>query len=664
MEFEEIDLDKEFPDSLSNLFLNEGNIGWFLWSIGAETRQEQTDFQKIFRVIQKKNSLSITHQELNTLGIKARSNPLITKLLRYGYCLLSSNDIVLKKFNLDVGNFEAFLKSIRDRFKVMDREGDHRYQLFPTAQFLNSRIDKIRSIEVEMVDHISSDIIIQECDLLEIRFTTKPLPNILLPIEFFDDLEKICLQKMIYHLAKFAGEKADFFSEKIENNRVTRASVDHRFVQDELGRINKKTDREAREEYTKILLRDLFQNREKTFYFITDLASESNNYILTRYDYHNPLHFDFLQALEILKHKFLHHGSPSDIGVSTLVKVIHEDLKLYVTEDELKWNVLREDPRITDQHWEELYQRFLREFVSDPGDRPRILRFFIRNEEGKAEKIFIHILNLNRFLDLQLRHAKPELDRKLRSHWFEELAEHRYLRSMFDNDSFNESILQIVKEKHPLLEGMIHENSLYQTIDKIEHPSVFVDKLKRFKDRNIYRVFDFRNTDLLNEAYGEILDTKGLFGRFFFRIFHWLTMKIYLKRLEEPLEEKTRVNGKGIESNLFVAESENAALAAAGVNSEEALTSEVDRLWNKIPKTQLQRNHIDQNVAGDLNSFFQGKQEIHVRALNIIVETNLNRILNQAPYLNGYSKQIAKYIRYQMFLTIYRDSFMRSKLRF
>ena len=315
-----------------NFLFPEQTLKWILWILGASSQEEQ-ELTLIYRVLQRYNGLTVPIREINSVGIDFRTSTLVKKLLKQGFLRVSKTEFELHPRFMNnrtelAEELESFYTAYRS-YKLPQEQG------LPSGAFssLPTELQKIPLAELD-VDFVRSPHAANA--IYEISFEKKDLPSVLLVGSAFADLPAFCWRKLKHHLALLAGERADFFRDKITSYKNLLLRRTREMLDEELGRIQRHTEKELREESSRVIIERIISSSETSRQVLSDLVSAENGYILTRYSYNDISDFDFLQSMTILERLFLYQARRRKIGAEDYLAVVREAINLTLRGSELE----------------------------------------------------------------------------------------------------------------------------------------------------------------------------------------------------------------------------------------------------------------------------------------------------------------------------------------
>ena len=603
------------------------------------------------------NTLNIPHSELAVLGISAASSTLVKRLLKAGLCVINKSDITFIRRNLNDKRTREFVHEIESYYRTLANRPPTEVKEYPSSEFVRFPAGWLITVEhtrLHLLDYEADEM---QGKLIEVKFADHGMPAIIFPAHGLENMRKTVMNKIVYHLADFASEKADFFSTRILHNRELFAGRGGRMPNID-NSDSEKSGKNYRRLYTFNLLKEFVESEVNFRNLINELENQSNNYILTRYSYHEPADFDFLQTYHLALVLFQKETEVTDVTIHSLVRNVMDEIKLYVTEEELKWMVIGTEGAFPESKYREIYEKFLEEYVYTPGrlGNPKILKYTIPAKKGGAETILLHIVNLNRLLNIPLEKAGKELPDFFRNKWKADIAVHNYRREMFYRKDFRALIMEYIRENHYILSCLIRKPSLYRVLGLLKDVTTLVDRLRLNEPGELDKVFGLNPEFLYKDAYRELLDDlKGL-RKLLFRIFHWFSNRKARQKLktEVPKQQESDEN----EEQFMSPEMDQASLSVEQVRNRQ------DQLWDQLPEGKIPRDEVDNNLSADVHVFLQDRNQTPFASLYYVADTNVSSILKKAPFLMSYKKILRDYCTERIKYIILKNPHHRAKVEF
>lgn len=659
--FEDVNFDVEFSDSTPKNFFSGNRGEWLLWFIEAYSREEREHLQKISEFCTLNNTLIIPLSELKVMLINVGRSSFIRKLIKSGVGLVNKTDITLIRQTISSNAIKDFFHDLESFYRTQSNRVPANEKIYPTGEFF-----KFPGGTLITVEHSKLHIIDFEAEevanrIIEVKFADQGMPGLIFPSYSLQNVKETIKNKLVYHLSDFASEKADFFSMRILHNRELFHGKKGYFSDKDLPISSDKTSKNYRKMYTKALLNKYVKSDVNFRNLIQDLETHSSNYILTRYSYNEPRDYDFLQTLLMAHELFQKETEITDVTILSLVRNVMDEVKLFVTEDELKWTVIGADSDFPESKYNEIYSKFLDEYVFRPSKmgKPKILKYTIPAQSGGDETILIHVVNLNRMLNIRLEKALRQLPDFFNFEWKKLIRHYSFSRDMFIRKDFQESILGFLNENFFMLSRLIRKPSLYRILNTIKDVSVIVDRLRLHETGAFDKIFNLDYQNLYLKAYFEVINELTGFKRIFFRIFHWFSKKKAVRKFSQSngaIHEKSDVTEKPeLKQGNSMSQSDL---------SVEQVRNIQDQLWEKLPQGKIPKDEIDNNLSADVHVFLQERRETPFASLQFVADNNVTNILNKAPFLMSYKKALHNYCMERIKYIVLKNPHHRSKCLF
>ncbi|MBN1647747.1 MAG: hypothetical protein JW874_06930 [Spirochaetales bacterium] len=656
--FEDVNFDLEFTDSGPDLFFSTDRITWLLWFIEARTKTEKDELARIADYCIINNTLIVPLAELSVLDISPGQSTLIKRLLKAGLCIINKKDITLIRRMLNQKSVREYIHELETYYRNLANRIPSDQKEYPSAEFTKFPQGTLITVEhskLHLVDYEADEV---KGKIIEVKFADYSMPGIIFPAHSLANVRETIKHKLVYHLAEFASEKADFFSTRILHNRELFMGKGGQPPDNEASGLDK-SGKNYRKMYTLNLLREYVKGELNFRNLINELETVSNNYILTRYSYHEPLDYDFLHTFHLARELFQKETEVTDVTIHSLVRNVMDEIKLYVTEDELKWMVIGTESAFPESKYKDIYEKFLEEYVYKPGKlgNPKILKYTIPSKNGGSETILLHIVNLNRLLNIPLEKAANAMPEFFREKWKTDIAARRYQREMFFRRDFRNEIMDYIREHHHVLSCLIRKPSLYRVLGTLNDVSVYVDRLRMNEPGVLEKVFALNSETLYREAYTELLDDLHGFRKLLFRIFHWFSNRKAKRKFNEE-------GSQAIKAGSPIEDENERPLPNSDSMSVETVRNRQDQLWDELPEGKIPRDEVDNNLSADVHVFLQDRNETPFVSLYYVADTSVNNILGKAPFLLSYKKILREYCIERIRYIILKNPHHRQKVVF
>lgn len=643
------------------LLLRSLKADWFLWEIDAIHPVERKEFNEIVDYLKKHESLSIPTGKLLELNIHPARSSLLRKLAKSQKANITRDFLTLSYTSITKENLSSEMRKIEDVFSNMMKKTRESYIKFPTSHFRIIDRDCINTIPLEKIGWKNLNTKQYKGKLLEITFSEKKYPPILITSSEYQYLQRVSTNKIIYRLEKLAGEDPDFFTHRIEVDKKRMSAQYPRLFDFDMMRLNKSSSRGYREQYTAIVMEKLFSNKNLTKMMLVDFDSESNSHIMRYFPSSSPTSFDFLQSFTYLKEIYLHSDINNAIQINTISKMIFESIKMYLTLDEIHSAIYEDFPELAETQFEQIMSKFFDEYVNKKNRHgiPQVFNFKIITDDKIEQDVFIHHLNLNRIINGALERIENKIPALILSDWEKLLTNHRMHPAMVSNRHFSLLVLKYLSTEESFIYKILRKPSIYRILESLDQLSRLTIRLKLYTHNEIDKVFNLNKDKIYNAAFENIVSHKSFFAKLIFMLINWFQKKSFDPDAEED-HEKTDAEST-IHAITDGKHNKVDFLNAVNAESEENLMQKSDNLWAKLPDS-LNKKEIDQNIRADLFGFFRQRKEVPIFALKYIVENNVNRILKKGQHLMSYKNDLTEYIRNQVWLTVFKNSHLRRKV--
>lgn len=658
--FEDVNFDVEFPDSSPESYFARNRSEWLLWYINAFTREEKQELSRISDFCIINNTLIIPHPELAALQISTTRSTLVKRLIQSGLCLVNKDDITLIKRNFTEKNVRDHIHEMETYYRNLANRIPSDEKTFPGGEFVKFPPGMKITVEyskLHMIDFESEDV---NKKIIEVKFDDVNLPGMLFPAYSLNNLKESIKNKIVYHISSFAGDKADYFSTRILHNRELFLGKRGNFSETSIPESADKSSKNYRKNYTLTLLKEFVKSDVNFLNLILDLETNSSNFILTRYSYSESQDFDFLQTLHLARELFQKETEVTDVTIHSLVSNVMDDIKLYVTEEELKWMIIGPGSNFPESKYAGIYEKFLEEYVYKPGKTgaPKILKYTIPAVTGGAETILIHIVNLSRMLNISMEKASKIMPEDIISSWKGSIFAYNFKREMFYRKDFQTLIHEYLVKNFHLMSSLMRKPSLYRVLENVKDITALVDRLRMYEPGELDRVFNLNHEILYKKAYDELLlELKG-FKKILFRIFHWFS-----RRKARKKHAQTKPDSRSEPETLEDIDELNSEEESERLTLEQTRDSQ-DGLWSRLPEGKIPKDEVDNNLSADVHVFLQERNRTPFASLKLVAETSVNNILNKAPFLSAYKKTLIDYCMARIKYIILKNPHHRDKVIF
>jgi hypothetical protein len=656
-------------DEIEYNILESLNPQWMLWNIDANHPVEISQFSKLIGFFRKNETYTIDIDQLKDMGIYPVRSSMLKKLIKAGYANLAQNTLEFKKKEINKGNIESYLRNLNLVYSDIIKSAKKEKTIFPTSHFCV--IDKSLYIPVHLKDIGSRKVKNSNRPLLEIIFPDNILPSILIPTSKLDAINTMCTSKIIYELGKQAAENSDFFTKRIEVDKKKMSIQYPRLFDIDIQRINKKTNRDYRENYTAMVMEKMFSNNNLIKMFLNEFDSEINSEILRIFPYTSASSYSYLQSFEILREIYLNQETNEKVKLTEIYGLVYDNLKYFVYESEIKQHLEKEIPDLDSDYFTELMEQFAEEYIYKKNRYgiSQIITFRIVNDANIEEDIYLHFHNLNKYLTSGFDRITSRFQKGIQNKWETLLRNHELEMEMFERNLFVETIFNYIQDHDPILMQVLNRQILYRMLEGIENLSTPVTRLRLYGKEEIDRVIGLSNEALYRKAYRNIVEHQNVAARFVFVFVNWVVKSIfnynkkknreeYKSRKKEIAKEKEEIAKKKQED---LDKKKDIFYSSIEISGKDELKNRCDQSWQRVPSS-LSRDQLEKNILSDLNAFFKNKDEVKVYALQYLVDKNLKRVLSKAPHLNGYSGFIEEFIKFRTYLYVAESTTLRSKI--
>ncbi len=621
-----------------------------LWLLNA-TDQETTELNLINRLLQRYNGFTIPLRDISRGGIDVSASSLIKKLLKNGFLRISKTEFEIHPRYLNPYNElitdikEVYTNFQKGQIPITTHLPCSSFSVVPEGTQTISLSDF--SIHFRQAE-------IHKEELFEIGFPGN-LPTVLLHSDFIQEFPFICWRKIRHYFAIFSGDNSDFFAEKIMSYRNLLIGKPRDLLESEINNLKRPTDKEYREECTRIILNRITASNDAARQVIQDTVSPENSYILTRFSYNESGDFDFLQALILLKQYYESREQRFAPGADDFLKGLKDNINICMNTGGLKRLIEEHFSSSPKEQIDEVFDKFLGKYAGgNPGDR----EVFGFSTPGQGD-FLIHRENLPAFLDSNGSRVLRKVQGQIEDRWRSMIEQHRFEDAMLQDKAFRKLISELTASENPIFTAMVKRSELYTILRKLPVRSGLVSRLTSFTFTEADKVFELNRSRIYDELYKESYTGCSLFGSLIFRLLHWLARSVYTGQNTDAKDSPT-VPRELKESTT----SEQEILRQIGAGEKSESSTILQELWNRLPVDILPREEIDRNILTDLIAFYNQKNEVVFSTLDHIRERNLRRVIQKASHLEGYKSALDEYIQAKMTVLIASRQEMRSKTRF
>lgn len=629
---------------------------WYLWELGALHPSERKEFNEILNHLRKMESFTLTANDLIEMNIYPTRSSLLQKMVKSKRAVVSEDTLTLTYEIITAENLQTKILQIETIYAEMIKKARECAIPFPTSHFRLISPNCIESFHLEKIGWKNLKNDQTRGKLIQIIFPENSYPPILITPEIYSDLSRFSSDKIFYHMKKMAGDDEVFFNQKIETDKKKMAAQYPRLFDFDLMRLQKRSTRAYREEFTSIILEKMLGNKNLTKMMLADYAADHASSIVRFFPPSNPESFDLLQSFAYLKEIILSSDINNAIQLETLNKMIFESMKLFLSLEDIKANILKDFPDLGDEQFESVINRFFTDYVKKKNRNgiPQVYHFKITEGEYQDADIFIHHLNLNQLINGALERLEQKINTTFLSSWEDKLRTHELDSGMFSDARFDEALFQYCKTEEPFVFKILRKPNIYRILESTDQLSRLTLRIRLYTHKSLSKVFNIEKDRLYQTAYNNIVATKSFFGKILFMILTWIYKKNF------TFEDESSINNLASEKEEQTVNKVD-YLRALDFESENSLMKRVETLWSDLPNS-LNRHELNENIKSDLFAFFRTRKEVPLFALEYIIDNNTNRILKKGQHLISYTKELTDYTRYQTYLTICQTSSLRKKI--
>ncbi|WP_319561550.1 hypothetical protein [Marispirochaeta sp.] len=618
--------------------------------IGADTNEEN-EFKVILSVLRRFSSFTVPIREINRQGIDFRSSGIIKKLLKEGFLRISKTEFEIHQRYIN--NRLEIARELQETYTAFQKAAVPMSTFFPSSAFsiLPEDAEHIQPEDIETAKKAGDS---GSNRIIEILFSKNKLPPILIHEDFLDELPHLCWRKLRYHFSLFSGENADFFSDKITGYKNLIIGRPRELLENELSRVQHRTEKEFREEATRLVMDRVIASTDARRQVLTDLVSPDNRYILTRYSYDNPEDYDFLQSLIVLEKMLTAKERRRSVTPEDFAQLLRDTINLCVSSKELLQAAEITFPEIPPEELKKIFDTFRKTYVGISAEIPEALSF----TPPGGTSMLIHRDNIEAYLDSRGARLCSGIRDKLQFRWNSFMESHRFEEAMTSDKAFRELLQKTAANLQPDTAALLRSSSLYEFIARRKSKSDFVRRLQEYPWGQTDRIFQINRENLYSEIYRSIYSRYSWFGSILFRFLHWIAKSVFQNQSANT-EKAERTNGPSEKEE----NSETDILKQIGLSDKKEAADTLSSLWEKLPADILPREEIDRNILTELNAFYNERPEVVFGALSVITDRNLRRVLHKASHLEGYSQALREYIECKMVTIIASRSDLRAKTR-
>ncbi len=621
-----------------------------LWLLDA-TDPETAELGLINRLLQRYNGFTVPLRDISRAGIDVSGSSLIKKLLKTGFLRISKTEFEIHPRYLNP--YTELIADIKNIYADFQKGQIPITTHFPCSSF-SVVPEGTRTVSLADFSINFRQAEIHKEELFEIAFPGN-LPSVLLHSDYIQEFPFICWRKIRYYFAQFSGDNSDFFAEKIMSYRNLLIGKPRDLLESEINHLKRPTDKEYREECTRIVLNRITASNDAARQVIQDTVSAENSYILTRFSYNEAGDFDFLQSLVLLKQYYESREQRYAPGADDFLKGLKDNINICVTTGTLKNLISEHFSSAPTEQVDRIFDSFLGKYASGTPSEREVFGF---NAPGQGE-FLIHRDNLPAFLDSTGSRVLRKIQGNIDERWSSMIEQHRFEDAMLYDKSFRKLLLELTAAENPLFTAMVKRPELYAILKKIPIRSSLVSRLSTHTFSEADKVFELNRSRIYDDIYKASYSGYSLLGGLIFRLLHWLSRSVYTGQNQDTKEPASLPEDKKASTI-----SEKEILKQIGAAEKAEGSSILQELWNRLPVDILPREEIDRNILTELMAFYNQKNEVVFSTLDHIRERNIRRVMQKASHLEGYKNSLDEYIQAKITVLVATRPELRNKTRF
>lgn len=633
------------------------DINWFLWKLKAQSEDDIRDFSQFASLTAKTGTGSVAMSVLNEWGITPVHSRIIRNLIREKLAEASDKEIKLIFPVIDRKNAEEYLTLIGDSYHKIIHSDRPDLTPFPSSYFYLIEKEVCKTIPIQDLGWQTFDSESYKNKLMEIVFTRYHIPPILTTSGSIPDLIQSAKEKIIRKLSETAAESGDFFSRYIKFEGF---SIKKRFPvlsESDLMPVKSKKGQDYQYGYAQIFLDKVFSKQETATEYINAIDFEHYSDLGVLFSPSKRENYDFIQAYLIYRELTLPQIQNKRNSIKKLEDALLGCLRLYMTETEIKEQILMTMPDIGKEFQEKIFSDF-REMAAtqEKTQKDITVLFFSVDFFGSRETIYIHASNFNRYLNKTLNEISEPMEKQIRDDWKAKLTKYNFAPEMFSTADFDEAVYEIIRRKDSILYQILKQKKCTFYLTKLKNINQLASKLILHGTAHISEVLKLNPEKIYTQLVSEIKQEKSFFGRLIFAFFNWYYLRAYKNRIDNKTAEQRSQKRKEADDMppLF---------SLAGVKNTTEIETKCDSLWAELGADQIPRKSLENNIKTDLLEYFKNRDRVLPPGLEVIVERNSNRIIRQAPHLAVYQEKLNEFIRLYTYKVIISNSSLRGKFQ-
>lgn len=632
------------------------DINWYLWRLDAQNEEDTADFTQFASLLKKQPNGEVPLSLLTEWGIGLTRSQIVRNLLREKLAATTDKELQLTFPRIDSDNIDSWETKLSEYYHSNAQTERMKILRFPSSYFCLIDRSVCVTVPVQNLGWYSFDTPSYEHKLIEITFPRFHIPPVMVTATAIEELILTAKEKIIYKLSQTAAENNGFFSRYVKFDGF---SIKNRFptpFEADLISLKNKKGQDYQFGYTQIFLDKVFAKPETAAEYMDAVNFESYSDLSVLFSPSKRENYDFIQSYLIYKELVLPLNHTQKEATEKLNTALAGALRFYMTEDEIKEQILLILPDSGKEFHEKIFADFQKAIEERDASRkdPTVLSFDI-DFYGNRESIFFYASNFNRYLNKTLSDTTDPIEKQIRIDWKKKLSKYRFEPEMFSDTQFNKLIFELIRSRDSVLYQILIQKKCQYYLSRIHNLNRLSQKLVLFGIFNMAETLKLDPHKIYAQTVEEIKKEKSFFGRLIFRFFNWYYLRAYRNMREHPAGEETA---------LPKSESGEApVLAAAGVSAVSQIDGQCDRIWSELGADQIPRQSLESNIKTDLLEYFKNRDRIVPSGLDIIFERNANRIVKKAPHLAVYREKLLEFIKLYSYKIIALTPSLRAKFQ-
>lgn len=631
------------------------DINWFLWRLNAQNDNDVRDLTQFLTLVRKSTSGSVPLTSLNEWGSGLNQSRILRSMIRENLAETNDKEITLLFPVIDRKNIGDYLTKITDYYHKIIHSDHPEFYPYPSSYFYLIESEVCKTIPIHDLGWQTFDSESFSGKLIEIVFPRFHIPPVLATPESVSELIQAAKEKIIRKLAQTASENGDFFSRYIKFDGF---SIKKRFpvlTENDLLPIKSKKGQDYQYGYTLIFLDKVFAKPESATEYINAVNFEQYSELGVLFSPSKKENYDFIQSYLLYRELTLPQTENKRKNIKKLEEKLLACLRLYMTESELKEQILLSMPDVSMEYREKVFADFHDLAVSQEKTQDQFtILFFSVDFFGNRETIYIHASNFNRYLNKTLGEVSEPMEKQIRVDWKQKLKKYKFVSEMFSVYDFNGLIYGMIKRKDSILYQILRQNKCLFYLTKLKTVNQYASKLILNGTDNIAETLKLYPDKIYTQLVAEIKKEKSFLGRLIFGFLSWY----YLRAYKNSIESREKKRGG---ETLKDAEDTGIIFSAIGVKSANEIDEKCNALWSELGADQVPRKALENNIKTDLLEYFKNRDRVLPPGLQVIVERNSNRIVRQAPHLAVYQEKLNEFIRLYAYKVIASNPSLRGK---